>query len=72
MREHPAVDLAWKIGTLMKPAIPNDVVTKSYVILIDGEVRSAYGLFVEALKAGLEMKQKFPHSQVKVQDAEEA
>ena len=56
----------------MKPAIPNDVVTKSYVILIDGEVRSAYGLFVEALKAGLEMKQKFPHSQIKVQDAEEA
>ena len=37
---------------------------------IDGKIRSAYGIFVEALKAGLELKQKFPHSQIKVHDAE--
>jgi hypothetical protein len=25
--------------------------------------------FIEALKAGMELKQKFPHSQIKLQDA---
>ena len=40
------------------------------VVEIDGKIRSAYGIFVEALKAGLELKQKFPHSQIKVHDAE--
>jgi hypothetical protein len=34
-----------------------------YVVEIDEKIRSAYGIFVEALKAGLELKQKFPHSQ---------
>jgi predicted SpoU family rRNA methylase len=37
---------------------------------IDGKIRSAYGIFVEALKAGLELKQKFPHSQIKVHEAD--
>jgi predicted SpoU family rRNA methylase len=43
---------------------------ESYVVEIDGKIRSAYGIFVEALKAGLELKQKFPHSRIKVHDAE--
>jgi hypothetical protein len=41
-----------------------------YVVEIDGKIRSAYGIFVEALKAGLELKQKFPHSQIKVHETD--
>ena len=44
--------------------------TESYVIEIDGKFGSTYEFFVEALKAGLELKQKFPHSRIKVHDAE--
>ena len=43
---------------------------ESYVVEIDGKIRSAYGIFVEALKAGLELKQKFPHSRIRVHEAE--
>jgi hypothetical protein len=43
---------------------------ESYVVEIDGKIRSEYGIFVEALKAGLELKQKFPHSRIKVHDAD--
>jgi hypothetical protein len=41
-----------------------------YVVEIDGKIRSVYGIFVEALKAGLELKQKFPHSRIKMHDAD--
>ena len=44
--------------------------TESYVIEIDGKFGSTYEFFVEALKAGLELKQKFPRSRIKVHDAE--
>ena len=43
---------------------------ESYVIEMDGKFGSTYGIFVEALKAGLELKQKFPHSRIKVHDAD--
>ena len=43
---------------------------ESYVVKIDGKIASAYGIFVEALKAGLELKQKFPHSRIKVHEAD--
>jgi hypothetical protein len=43
----------------------------SYVVEIDGKIRSVYGIFVEALKAGMELKQKFPHSRIKVHDVDE-
>ena len=42
-----------------------------YVVEIDGELRSVYKVFIEALKAGMELKQKFPHSRIKVHDADE-
>jgi predicted SpoU family rRNA methylase len=41
-----------------------------YVVEIAGKIRSAYGIFVEALKAGLELKQKFPHSQIKIHETD--
>jgi predicted SpoU family rRNA methylase len=43
---------------------------ESYVVEIDGKIGSAYGIFVEALKAGLELKQKFPRSRIKVHEAD--
>jgi hypothetical protein len=42
-----------------------------YVLQIDGKVKSAYQRFVDALKAGLELKQMYPQSDVKVCDASE-
>jgi len=43
---------------------------ESYVVEIDGKFGSTHGVFVEALKAGLELKQKFPRSRIKVHDAD--
>ena len=43
---------------------------ESYVVEIDGKFGSTHGVFIEALKAGLELKQKFPHSRIKVHDAD--
>ena len=43
---------------------------ESYIVEIDGKFGSTHGVFAEALKAGLELKQKFPHSRIKVHDAD--
>jgi hypothetical protein len=42
-----------------------------YFLEIDGKFESEYGTITGALKAGLELRQKFPRSQVKVHDANE-
>jgi len=56
-------------GGSMKTLVENNVLPpESYVVEIDGKIRSVYGIFVEALKAGMELKQKFPHSHIKVHD----
>jgi hypothetical protein len=56
----------------METVVEKNVLRReSYVVEIDGKIRSAYGIFVEALKAGLELKQKFPHSQIKVHEADQ-
>jgi hypothetical protein len=55
----------------MEIAVEKNVLRpESYVVEIDGKIRSTYGIFVEALKAGLELKQKFPHSRIKVCEAD--
>jgi predicted SpoU family rRNA methylase len=55
----------------MEPVVEKNVLRpESYVVKIDGKIASAYGIFVEALKAGLELKQKFPHSRIKVHEAD--
>ena len=55
----------------MEPVVEKNALRpESYVVEIDGTISSAYGIFVEALKAGMELKQKFPHSRIKVHDAE--
>ncbi len=45
--------------------------SEGFVLEIDGEFESEYGSLMGALKAGLELRQKFPHSQVKVHEANE-
>ena len=42
-----------------------------YFVEIDGKFESEYGTFTGALKAGFELRQKFPQSQVKVHDVNE-
>ena len=54
----------------MKPLTENAASSAtSFVVEIDGEIRSKYGLFFDALKAGMELKREFPHSDIKVHDA---
>jgi hypothetical protein len=47
----------------------NAAVSESYVVEIDGKFASAYQIYIEALKAGMELKQRFPERQIKVHDA---
>jgi hypothetical protein len=42
---------------------------EGYVLEIDGKFESEYKTFTGALKAGLELRWKFPQSEVKVHDA---
>lgn len=42
-----------------------------FVVEIDGHPRSVCGIFTEALRVGMELKQKFPHSQIKVHNVDE-
>ena len=46
----------------------NDVATdhERYVVEVDG---AEYGIFVKALRAGLQLKQELPDSRVKLRDA---
>ena len=44
---------------------------EGYFLEIDGKFESEYGIITGALKAALELRQKYPQSQVKVHDANE-
>jgi hypothetical protein len=56
----------------MKTVIENNVLPpEHYVVEIDRKIRSVYEIFIEALKAGMELKQEFPHSRIKVHDLHE-
>lgn len=37
-----------------------------YILQIDGNVKAKYQLFADALKAGLQLEQLYPHSDIKV------
>src|SRR5271169_6807654 len=45
--------------------------TDGYVLEVDGKFKSDYESSAAAMKAGLELKKKYPHIQVKVYDAKE-
>ena len=41
---------------------------ESYVVEIDGRIQSRYQIYVDAIKAGMTLKQKFPSSEIKVHE----
>ena len=55
----------------MKSELANDLSSVRYVVEIDGIAKSEYRVFVKALTAGLQLKQEFPNSNVKLRDAYE-
>jgi hypothetical protein len=58
-------------GILMQTKLANDSPRERYVVEIDGITKSEYSVFVKALTASLQLKQEFPHSLVKLRDADE-
>jgi hypothetical protein len=56
--------------------IRNDVATdhtrERYVVEVDGRAKAEYRIFVKALTAGLQLRQEFPNSNVKLRDVGEA
>lgn len=54
----------------MKNVVPTTYLPdECYVLEVDGKIKSKHGAFIEALKAGLELKRKFPQGEIKVHDA---
>jgi hypothetical protein len=51
--------------------LAKDLSHERYVVKVDGIAISEYRVFVKALKASLQLKQEFPHSSVKLRDADE-
>jgi hypothetical protein len=49
----------------------NVLPTEGYLLEVDGKAKTQYATSEAALKAGLELKRKFPHIQVKVFGAKE-
>jgi hypothetical protein len=52
----------------MKNELANDFPHERYIVEIDGIAKSEYRVFVKALTAGLQLKQEFPNSSVKLRD----
>jgi len=42
-----------------------------YIVEVDGVKKSEHRIFVEALKCGMEFKIRYPHSKVKLRDADD-
>ena len=57
--------------TRPKNSLANVLPTEGYVLEVDGKFKSEYESSEVALKAGLELKKKYPHIQVRVYDAKE-
>jgi hypothetical protein len=55
----------------MKNELANDSPHERYVVEIDGIANSEYRVFVKALTAGLQLRQEFPNSAVKLRDSDE-
>jgi hypothetical protein len=57
---------------LMENSTLTDVsCSEEYVLEADGKIKLEHADFTQALKACFELKQKFPHSHLKVYDANE-
>ena len=55
----------------MKTKLVSDSSPERYVVEIDGITKSEYSVFVKALTASLQLKLEFPHSSVRLRDADE-
>ena len=55
----------------MQTKLANDSSRERYVVEIDGITKSEYSVFVKALTASLQLKHDFPHSSVKLRDADD-
>jgi len=56
----------------MENLIPTNVPSpEEYVLEADGKIKLEHANFTQALKAGFELKQKFPLMQIKVHNANE-
>jgi hypothetical protein len=53
----------------MTNAILDVLPTDDFVLEADGKLKMNHANFTQALKAGFELKQKFPHVRVKVYEA---
>jgi hypothetical protein len=55
----------------MKAVTENAGFPEFYGVEIDGKIESVHRIYIDALKAGMELKQKFAHSHIQVHDAVE-
>jgi hypothetical protein len=56
---------------LMGDVFATDHTRERYVVEVDGQARAEYRIFVKALTAGLQLRQEYPNSHVKLRDASE-
>ena len=63
------------LGRTMVVLMRNDFATyptrERYVVEVDGQTKAEYRIFVKALTAGLQLRQEFPNSHVKLRDVDE-
>jgi hypothetical protein len=55
----------------MKNGVANCVPDEHYIIQVDGRVKSGHRRFLDALRAGLQLKKEFPQHDIKVRVAAE-
>jgi len=55
----------------MKSGIATHVPDEYYIIQIDGHVKSGHRRFLDALRAGLQLKNQFPQCDIKLRAAAE-
>ena len=53
----------------MRNDFATDRTRERYVVEVDGQAKAEYRIFVKALTAGLQLRQEFPNSHVKLRDA---
>ena len=71
MKEKTTEKPASSSTTRPKNPSANVLPTEGYVLEVDGKFKSEYESSEAAMKAGLELKKKYPHIQVRVYDAKE-
>jgi len=70
--KEPAVEQPANNGTTRPKNPPSNVrPTEGYILEVDGKFKTEFERSEDAMKAGLELKTKYPQIQVKVYDAKE-